>query len=195
MLEVLFAGAWGPLIIFALRICDVSLAVLRTLLAVRNVKVAVPIIGFFEVLIWIFAVGGAIGNLTSPLHLLGYAGGFSAGNVVGMWIEEKLAFGLAIVRVISTDGGNELASALREKGFGVTESTGHGRSGAVEVLDSVVKRRQIPAVLKVIDQFAPTAFVMIEEPRLIRQGWMQSRPAARIVPPLPWKMPRKPSAS
>lgn len=187
MLETLFAGPWGPLLIFSLRICDVSLALLRTLLAVRNVKVAVPIIGFFEVLIWIFAVGAAIGNLSSPWHLLGYAGGFAMGNVVGMWIEGKLAFGLAIVRVISKHGGVEVAEALRENGFGVTEFTGHGRDGSVEILDSVVKRRHLPAVLKIIDLWDPGAFVMIEEPRLIRQGWLQAQPRNRLVTPFGWR--------
>jgi uncharacterized protein YebE (UPF0316 family) len=187
MLETLFAGPWGPPLIFSLRICDVSLALLRTLLAVRNVKVAVPIIGFFEVLIWIFAVGAAIGNLTSPLHLLGYAGGFAMGNVVGMWIEGKLAFGLAIVRVISKHGGVEVAEALRENGFGVTEFTGHGRDGSVEILDSVVKRRHLPAVLKIIDLWDPGAFVMSEEPRLIRQGWLQAQPRNRLATPFAWR--------
>ncbi len=194
MVETLFAGPWGPLLIFGLRICDVSLALLRTLLAVRNVRVAVPVIGFFEVLIWIFAVGAAIENLNSPWHLLGYAGGFATGNVVGMWIEGKLAFGLAIVRVISRHGGVEVAEALREKGFGVTEFAGHGRDGTVEILDSVVKRRHIPAVLKIIDLWDPRAFVMIEEPRLIRHGWLHSRPAERLAAPFGWKTRGKPIA-
>jgi uncharacterized protein YebE (UPF0316 family) len=187
MVESLFGGPWGPLLIFGLRICDVSLALLRTLLAVRNVRVAVPVIGFFEVLIWIFAVGAAIDNLNSPWHLLGYAGGFAMGNVVGMWIEGKLAFGLAIVRVISKHGGVEVAEALREKGFGVTEFAGHGRDGTVEILDSVVKRRHIPEVLKIVDLWDPGAFVMIEEPRLIRHGWLHSRPAERVAAPFAWK--------
>lgn len=185
-MDLLFAGPWGPLLIFALRICDVSLALLRTLLAVRNVKVAVPVIGFFEVLIWIFAVGAAIGNLNSPLHLLGYAGGFAMGNVVGMWIEGKLAFGLAIVRAISKYGGVEMAEALRDEGFGVTEFAGHGRDGMVEIVDTVVKRRRIPEVLKIIDFWDPRAFVMVEEPRLIRHGWLQSRPRDRIAAPFGW---------
>lgn len=184
-MDALFGGPWGPIIIFSLRICDVSLALLRTLLAVRNVKIAVPIIGFFEVLIWIFAVGAAIENLTSPWHLLGYAGGFAMGNVVGMWIEGKLAFGLAIVRVISKHGGVEVADALREKGFGVTEYSGHGRDGIVEILDTVVKRRHLPEVLGVIDLWDPGAFVMVEEPRLIRHGWMQTRPSDRMTVPFP----------
>lgn len=187
MVESLFAGPWGPLLIFALRICDVSLALLRTLLAVRNVKIAVPIIGFVEVLIWIFAVGAAIENLNSPLHLLGYAGGFAMGNVVGMWIEGKLAFGLAIVRVISRHGGVEVAEALREQGFGVTELSGHGRDGGVEILDTVVKRRRIPEVLKTIDLWDPGAFVMVEEPRLIRHGWLEAQPRNRVAAPFAWR--------
>src|SRR5690625_6627370 len=143
MIETLFAGPWGPLLIFLLRICDVSLALLRTLLPVRTVKTAGPSIGFCEVLIWSFAVGAAIDNLSSPIHLLGYAGGFAMGNVVGMWVEGKLAFGLAIIRVISKHGGVEVAEALREKGFGVTEFAGHGRDGNVEIVDTVVTRRRI----------------------------------------------------
>lgn len=192
-MDALFAGPWGPLLIFSLRICDVSLALLRTLLAVRNVKIAVPIIGFFEVLIWIFAVGAAIRNLSSPWHLLGYAGGFAMGNVVGMWIEGKLAFGLAIVRVISKHGGVEVAEALREKGFGVTEFTGHGRDGTVEILDTVVKRRHIPEVLRVVDLWDPRAFVMVEEPRLIRHGWLHSRPSDRIPIPFNWRARTRPA--
>lgn len=191
-MDTIFAGPWGPLLIFSLRICDVSLALLRTLLAVRNVKVAVPIIGFFEVLIWIFAVGAAINNLNSVWHLLGYAGGFAMGNVVGMWIEGKLAFGLAIIRVISKHGGVEVAEALRDEGFGVTEFTGQGRDGNVEILDTVVRRRHIPAVLKVVDLWDPRAFVMVEEPRLIRQGWVQARPTDRMPIPFNWRVRNRP---
>jgi uncharacterized protein YebE (UPF0316 family) len=186
MLDSIFAGPWGPLLIFSLRICDVSLALLRTLLAVRNVRIAVPIIGFFEVLIWIFAVGAAIRNLNSPWHLLGYAGGFAMGNVVGMWIEGKLAFGMAIVRIMSKHGGVEVAEALREKGFGVTEFAGHGRDGGVEIVDTVIKRRHIPDVLAVVDYWDPGAFVLVEEPRLIRHGWLQANPRNRVVQPLGW---------
>jgi len=180
-LDAIFAGPWGPLVIFVLRIGDVSLATLRILLSMRNARLLAPLIGFFEVLIWIFAVGNAIRNLNSPLHLLGYAGGFATGNLVGLWLEEKLAIGMAIVRVVSRYGGVELAEALREKGFGVTEYSGQGRDGTVEIVDTVVRRREIAAVLREIDRWDPTAFVTIEEPRAIRHGWLQERPRERLA--------------
>lgn len=175
MLETLFAGPWGPVIIFLLRIVDVSMATTRTLLAMRNARLLVPLIGFFEVLVWILAVGHAIKHLDSAWHVLGYAGGFATGNVVGLWLEEKLAMGLATVQIISRYGGVEVAEALREAGFGVTEFIGQGREGKVEVVHTVVKRRQIDAVLDEVDRWDPDAFVSVEEPRTVRRGWMFSK--------------------
>ncbi|HLU25904.1 MAG TPA: DUF5698 domain-containing protein [Longimicrobiales bacterium] len=178
-LDILLAGPWGPIVIFVLRIFDVSLQTLRVVLSVRNARLAVPIIGFFEVLIWIFAVGSAIRNLESGWHILGYAGGFACGSAVGLWIEEKLAIGLSSVRIISTHGGVELAEALRERGFGVTEFAGQGRDGPVEIVYTVLRRRQVPELLEEVDRWDPGAFVTVEEPRAIRKGWMMARRSRR----------------
>jgi uncharacterized protein YebE (UPF0316 family) len=172
LIEQLFAGPWGPIVIFALRIVDVSLATLRMLLSVRGQRVLVPLIGFFEVLIWLFAAGNAIRYLNSPFHVLGYAGGFAAGTVVGLWVEEKLAFGLATIRIISAHGGVELADALREDGYGVTEFAGEGREGKVEVVYTVARRSQIRGIMELVDVWDPAAFVTVEEPRSIRRGWL-----------------------
>jgi uncharacterized protein YebE (UPF0316 family) len=174
-MDALFASAWGPLLIFSLRIVDVSLATLRMLLSVRGLKMAAPVIGFFEVLIWVFAVGNAIRFLDSPLHLLGYAGGFATGTLVGLWIEEKMAFGLSTVRIMSQHGGVEIAEALRDQGFGVTEFAGHGRQGRVEVVYAVMRRRDLPFVFEQVGVWDPGAFVTVEEPRTIHRGWMFSR--------------------
>ena len=175
-LEILFAGSWGPLVIFALRIVDVSLATTRMLLAVRGQRVLVPIIGFFEVGIWLFAAGSAIQFLDSPLHVIGYAGGFAAGNVVGLWAEEKMALGLATVRIISEHGGVEMADALRDQGFGVTEFSGQGRHGTVEVVYTVARRSDVKRIIRLVDHWAPDSFVTVEEPRAIHRGWtMQKR--------------------
>lgn len=175
MIETVFGGPWGPVVIFGLRIIDVSLATLRMLLAMRNQKVLVPIIGFVEVLVWLFAAGNAIRFLDSPFHVVGYAAGFSTGTVVGLWVEEKLALGLATIRIISAHGGVELADGLREKGFGVTEFAGQGREGRVEVVYTVARRAQVPRVLREVDYWDPDAFVTVEEPRAIQRGWMLQR--------------------
>lgn len=181
-LNALFAGPWGPLAIFGLRIIDVSMSTVRIVLAVRGHKKITPVIGFFEVLVWVFAVGNAIRFLDSPLHLLGYAAGFAAGTVLGLVIEEKLAIGYATIRVVSRHGGVELADGLRSLGFGVTEFAGQGRDGPVEVVYTVCRRREIERVMDEVDIWDPQAFITVEQPRDIRWGWMQSTPRQRYSP-------------
>lgn len=172
MIEQIFASPWGPLVIFGLRIIDVSLATTRMLLAVRGQRLVVPVIGFFEVMIWLFAAGSAIQYLNSPLHVIGYAGGFAAGNAVGLWFEEKLALGLATVRIISEHGGVEAAEALRDAGYGVTEFSGQGRHGTVEMAYTVTRRANVKEILRVVEEWAPDSFVTVEEPRAIHRGWL-----------------------
>lgn len=173
----LFAGPWGPLIIFGFRIVDVSLATIRMLLTMRDVRTLVPLIGFIEVTVWVVAVGTAIQNLHSVWHVLGYSGGFAAGTSVGLWLEGRLAMGLATVRIICQDPGvgEDVADALRARGFGVTEFHGQGRKGRVDFLYTLVKRRQIAQVIEEVERWDDDAFITVEEPRTIRRGWMFTR--------------------
>ncbi|HEX9106610.1 MAG TPA: DUF5698 domain-containing protein [Longimicrobiales bacterium] len=171
-LDALFAGAWGPLIIFCLRICDVSFSTLRIVLSVRNARWIVPVLAFFEVAIWITAAGTVIRHLSSPLHFFGYTTGFAAGTWVGLWIEQKLAFGWASLQILSRRSGAELARTLRELGYAVTEFAGAGGSERVDLVRSVLKRRALPAALAAIERCDPDACVMVEHPEVVRRGWL-----------------------
>ncbi|MFO8174677.1 MAG: DUF2179 domain-containing protein [Gemmatimonadota bacterium] len=172
MEALLIAPVLGPILIFFMRIADVSLATIRMLLILRNQKVLAPIIGFFEVLIWIFAAGVAIQHLESPLHLLGYAGGFAAGNWVGLWLEGKMALGLAALQVFTPSHGSEVAETLREIGHGVTQFTGKGKNGPVEVVYSVVKRKDAREAMSVVHALDKDAFITVGDVSAIQHGWM-----------------------
>jgi len=179
--DALFGGPFGPVVIFLLRIVDVSFATVRILLSMRNQRVMVPLIGFVEVLVWLFAAGNAIRHLESGWHVLGYAAGFSTGTMVGLWIEEKLALGLATMRIITKRTDAQMATNLRALGCGVTEFMGTGREGKVEVVYTVVQRRDIPRVLDEVERLDGDAFITVEEPREIRRGWMYTTPRRRIA--------------
>jgi len=172
MLQELVAGPLGPFVVFFLRVTDVSMATLRMLLIMRNRRLLAPLIGFFEVLVWVAAIGIVVQHLQSPLHVVGYAGGFAAGSFLGLYLEERLALGLATVRAVVRSGGAEVSMELREAGFGVTETVGQGRDGAVEVLYSVLPRRQVRRALDLIERGAPDSFVVVDEPRRVRRGWL-----------------------
>ena len=166
----IFASPWGALLIFSLRIVDVSLDTMRVLFAIRGKREIAGVLGFFMALTWIFAAGNAMKHLDSILHVLGYAAGYATGTMVGITIERLVAYGLANVRIISRHGGVEIAEALRERGYGVTEQGAYGREGQVEIVNSVVQRAHMEEVLAIVDRFDPQAFVTVEEPKILRGG-------------------------
>ena len=90
-----------PLLIFVARIFDVTLGTIRIILVSRGVKIPAALLGFFEVLIWLIAIGRVMQNLNNVSNYIAYAGGFAMGNFVGIYIENKLAMGLLSIRVVT----------------------------------------------------------------------------------------------
>ena len=173
--DALFASPIGALAIFALRIVDVSCDTMRVIFAIRGKRGIAAMLGFVQALVWIFAVGNAVKHLDSILHVFGYAGGYALGTYVGVTIERTIAYGVATVRVVSKHSGVEIAAALRGAGYAVTEFPGFGRDGAVEILNSVVQRSQIDDVLGLIEKWDKSAFVTVEEPKVLRGGSVAAR--------------------
>jgi uncharacterized protein YebE (UPF0316 family) len=127
-----------------------------------------------EVLIWIVAVGQALQHLDSVYHVIGYAGGFAAGTYVGIAAERLIALGKVVVRAIIPDEADgATARALREEGYAVTELDGRGREGPVDVLNTVVSRKEAPRVIDAIEARVPRSFITVEELRTTYWGTLQ----------------------
>jgi uncharacterized protein YebE (UPF0316 family) len=159
-----------PLLIFLSRIGDVSLSTLRNIFLHKGFKKMVPIIGFFEVLLWIIVVSQVMKNLNNWLCYFAWAGGFALGTVVGMAIEEKLALGLKVVRVFVTDNGTELITALRDRRQGVTIIDGHGALGPVKMIYTVVNRKLVPEIESLIIKYYPNTFYSVEDIKEVHKG-------------------------
>ena len=97
-----------PLLIFLARICDVTIGTVRILLLARGRKKAVPLLGFIEVMIWLLAVRQVLLGMDNIVTYIAFAGGFAMGNFIGMRIEERLAVGLEVIRVITRKDATEL---------------------------------------------------------------------------------------
>lgn len=185
--DAIIASPYGAGLIFCARIIDVSCDTMRVLFAIRGKRWIAGILGFFQALIWIFAVGTAVTHLDSWLHVLGYAAGYAMGTFVGITIERAVAYGLATVRIVSLHGGVEIADSLRQRGYGVTEMAGFGREGTVEIVNSVVQRAHLDEVMEIVDRFDPDAFVTVEEPKILRGGSLVERDWRMAVPfPTRW---------
>lgn len=164
-----------PFIVFFARIADVSLGTLRIIFTSRGKKNIAPLLGFVEVFIWIVVVSQVVKNAHSITAYIGYAAGFAVGTYVGIMIEERLALGTLVLRIILPQGGEEIAHSLREAGFGVTIVSGEGATGGVKLLYSVVKRKDLSKALRIIRSLDPQAFFSVEEVRLAEQGVFPSK--------------------
>ena len=159
-----------PMLIFVARMCDVTLGTLRNVFISKGLRRVVPLIGFFEVLIWLISIRQIMKYLDNPMCYLGFAGGFSMGTYVGLLIERRLALGKQVLRVITEKDSRGLIKALRDHNFGVTTIDGHGAKGPVKIILTIVKRTDIEACLKQIQEHCPQAFYSIEDTRSARQG-------------------------
>ena len=157
-----------PLLIFLARIVDVSLDTIRVIMVSKGYRRWAPYIGFFQVLIWIITITRIMGNLDNWLTYIGYAAGFGMGTYVGMRIEEKIALGHELLRIITRTGANDLVKALREEGFTVTLVSGEGRDGQVGILFLILRRKLIGDVVGLVKRYNPNAFYTIEDMRFVR---------------------------
>ncbi|MDH4207260.1 MAG: DUF5698 domain-containing protein [Anaerolineae bacterium] len=160
----------GALFIFCLRLIDVSMGTVRILMAVRGRRLLAGVIGFFEVTIFLVAISQVVANIQNLWNVLGYAGGFAVGTIVGMTIENKLAIGLAEVDIVSLGNGTKIAEALREQGYGATEFLGAGKSNLVDMVRTVVRRREVPAVMDIATAADDEAFITVTEMQRAQRG-------------------------
>jgi uncharacterized protein YebE (UPF0316 family) len=178
----LFTYAVMPLLIFLARICDVSIGTMRIIFVSKGKKNIAPILGFFEVLIWIIAISKIMQNLDNYINYVAYAAGFATGNLVGMIIEEKLAMGIQMVRVFANERGPELVQALNSNGYGATAVEAHGARERVHLIYTIVQRNELDNVLGVIDRFNPKAFYTIEDIKAVNEGIFIPRTHNTIFP-------------
>lgn len=160
----------GALLIFCLRLIDVSMGTVRILMAVRGRRLLASLIGFVEVIIFLVAISQVVTNIGNWWNVLAYAGGFALGTVLGVTIENKLAIGLAEINVISMGKGTEIAEALREQGYGATEFLGVGQANIVDMVRTVVRRREAPSVMAVVNDRDEEAFVTVSDMKSAYRG-------------------------
>ncbi|HEX2973025.1 MAG TPA: DUF5698 domain-containing protein [Tepidisphaeraceae bacterium] len=151
----------GALLIFVLRITDVSLGTLRVLYMVRGQRLKAAGLGLVESSIFIFAISRVLAEVSYP-KMFGYAGGFAMGTLLGVTIEEWIASGFILVRIISREKGAQLRQRLRDEGFGVTTVRGEGREGELLILFVVALRRRGDELLGVVKEIDANAFVTVD---------------------------------
>ena len=159
-----------PLFIFCARVVDVTLGTFRIIFISRSMKYLSAVVGFFEVFIWLLAIGQVFNNLTNIWCYLAYAGGFAGGSFLGVYIAEKIAIGKVVLRIITSLDASELVGFLKAKNYGVTTVDAQGALGTVKIIFSIIPRQALPGVFAMVKRCNPRAFCSIEDVRSVSDG-------------------------
>lgn len=173
--STLFSYVILPLLIFLARIADVSIGTMRIILLSKGKKYIAPILGFFEVLIWIVVISKILQNLDNYVNYVAYAAGFATGNYIGIIIEEKLAIGVLVVRIITSKETPKLIKNLHTEGYGATVVEAEGSKEKVNVIFTIIKRNDLKDVVEIIKKHNPKAFYSVEDVRLTSEGIFPGR--------------------
>jgi len=159
-----------PLLVFFAELCVVTLSTIRIIFVARGMKVLAPVLGFFEVSIWLFAIGQIMQNLSDLSCYLAFAGGFALGNYLGVLIEKKLAIGSVVVRIITPRDVRVLMEGLQAAEYGVTTIDAQGTTGPVKIVFTVVRRKELDSVVTLIKAFDPKAFYSVDDLQSLEAG-------------------------
>lgn len=168
-----FAWVLLPLLIFFSRILDVSIGTIRLIFVSKGLKYLAPILGFFEVVIWLIAISQIIQNLNNVMGYIAYGLGFAMGNYVGIVLEEKLSIGTILIRVIPKMETSNLIAHLRNNQFAVITVDVEGMSGQVKMLLSIINRKDAKEYIGFVNRFDPKAFYTIENISAVKEGYLR----------------------
>lgn len=173
-------------LIFLLRVCDVTLGTVRTVAIVKGYIWMAVVLGFCELMIWVLAISQVISRLDESWFLaFSYAGGFAMGNAAGIMVERRLAMGTSVVRFLSSEHGEAIANALRSDGHKVTTFSGQGSRGPVTLVYAAGPRRDLRRLIRTARSRDPNVF-WISEPAHESSG----EPSLRLRPvphPTGWR--------
>jgi uncharacterized protein YebE (UPF0316 family) len=171
-----------PTLIFVARIMDVSIGTLRLIFIAKGYRFIAPLLGFFEVLIWLIAIRQILHHLDNWACYFAYGLGFATGNYVGMLIDQKLSLGKVVLRVILKEGAEKITMELREGGFGVTQVSGDGKSGPIKILFSTINKKDLKQAVDIIHKHHPSAFYTVEDVATAAEGYFRKPLRRPIIP-------------
>lgn len=149
----------GAAIIFLCRVTDVTIGTFRVQMIVQRKKLIAGILGFFEIMIFILIVSKVLQDIGNWLNVIAYCGGFATGNVLGIFISEKVSKEIISVGIISRNKWKEIEEKLRKEGFGVTRSVGYGKDGAVQIIKIICERKYFPKVRDISLEYDLKSFI------------------------------------
>lgn len=168
--DELFSYVLLPLLIFLARITDVSINTIRIIYVLGGRRLTSTILGFFESFIWLMAIRQIFEHMDNWICYVAYPGGFAMGILVGMMIEERIAYGKVIVRIITRKDVTELITFLNKNQFRYTKVNAEGPDGHENLVFTVLQREHLEGLLAKMKAILPSAFYTVEKVNRAAEG-------------------------
>lgn len=159
--------------IFFVRILDVSLGTVRTIMTVKNKNLLASIIGFIEITVWFLVVKEALNTDNNSIFIvISYASGFSTGTYIGGIISNKYIKGYMSVHVITEN--QKLEEIIRKNGYGVSTIEIKGKEKTNKKLLLIqINNKSIDKLKEIIIKNDSKAFITINETKYIQNGFIK----------------------
>lgn len=169
-----------PFLIFLARICDVSINTVRIIYMLGGRRLTSTLLGFFEAFIWLMAIRQIFAHLDNWLCYIAYPAGFASGIFMGMIIEEKIAYGKVVVRIITRKDTKDFLAFLLSRKIRFTRLEAYGPDGDEHVIFTVLDRDRLELVLSQLKNIIPTAFYTVEGVKAARESGELPETAGRL---------------
>ena len=160
--------------IFFVRIIDVSLGTIRTIITIKGNSIVASIIGFFEVLVWFLVVKEALNtNQSGIIIAISYSLGFATGTYIGSVLSDIFINGIYGVQVITSN--KELLSYLKDSKYAVSiiDIYGAYEMKRKYMLIIEVSKKKVNNLLRIIKKYDSKAFTVINETKYVMNGYLK----------------------
>ncbi|HCM76646.1 MAG TPA: hypothetical protein DIS90_09710 [Cytophagales bacterium] len=169
-----------PLLIFLARICDVSINTVRIIYMLGGRRLTSTLLGFFEAFIWLMAIRQIFAHLDNWMCYVAYPAGFAGGIFIGMIIEERIAYGKVVARIITRKDTSVFLDFLKLEKIRYTRLESFGPDGDESIIFCVLERERLEKFLNELKRTVPTAFYTIEGVKAARESGAMPEPGARM---------------
>lgn len=162
--------------VFCVRILDVSLGTMRTIVTVKGKTKTASLIGFIEVLIWFLVVREALNtDIDSIWIAISYAGGYATGTLIGGFLSNRFIKGNFGVQVILSKNDDSIVNTIRKEGYAVSVLDVRGQDQDKEkyMLFIEIDKRNFNHLRNLIKELDEKAFVVVNETRMVQNGYFK----------------------
>lgn len=160
--------------IFCVRILDVSLGTVRSIVTVKGRSFLAALIGFIEVFVWFVIVKEALNTDETSLWIaIFYAGGFATGTYIGGILSDKFIKGNLAVQVITSSRDDKIIERLRNMGYAISVLDVKGKDIDKQkyMLFIEIDKKHLNHLKENIKNLDEKAFIVVNETKYVQDGY------------------------